>query len=117
MTGIVLEYWKPLKPFFQVPNIILSSFPAGDYRFLEFAKFGLPCQAFMIVSVIIIFALEDTIWASISLAVALFAAILAGPLLWLVLSESTKDRLRFWGPKLKAQKIRAPELTDGKLVD
>ncbi|GAQ88450.1 hypothetical protein KFL_004290065 [Klebsormidium nitens] len=95
----------------------LMVFAAGDYRFLEFAKFGLPCQLFMIVSVIIIFALEDTIWASISIAVALFAAILAGPLLWVVLPESTKDRLRFWGPKVKAQYVRAPELTNGKIVD
>ncbi|GAQ92378.1 hypothetical protein KFL_009990015 [Klebsormidium nitens] len=89
----------------------------GDYRFLKFAKFGLPCQLFMIVSVIIIFVLEETIWVSIFIAIALFAAILAGPLLWVVLPESTKDWLRFWGPKAKAQYVKAPELTNGKIVD
>lgn len=46
---------------------------AGNYKFREFALIGFPCQLWLIGTVIIIFALEDTI----GIAIAIFAACLA----------------------------------------
>jgi hypothetical protein len=66
----------------------------------------------MIVSVIIIFVLEDTIGVAIGISVALFGLLLAGPLVWLFISEPTKEKLRFWVPKAKL-----PERQNVKLID
>lgn len=81
---------------------------AGNYKFMEFAKIGLPCQLFMIVAVLYIFLLEDHIWVAMGFAFAAMALVMAGPLLWATLSPKTKERLtpaRFRKRKAKTDAV------------
>lgn len=51
---------------------------AGNYRFLEFARIGFPCQLWLIGAVIIIFALEDTIGVAVAIFFVALAVVLGG---------------------------------------
>lgn len=71
----------------------LMVYAAGNYRFLEFAKFGLPCQAFMVLVVIFIFLLDDKIWVAVGISFAVALLVLGLHLFWEVVPESIRSKI------------------------
>ncbi|KAG0576466.1 hypothetical protein KC19_5G082400 [Ceratodon purpureus] len=82
----------------------LMVYAAGDYRFMEFAKFGLPCQAFMIIAVIFIFLLDDKIWVAVGISFALMGVVIGWHLIWEHVPASIRAKFSP-GRKRKAQQL------------
>ncbi|XP_024365164.1 probable sodium/sulfate cotransporter 3 [Physcomitrium patens] len=82
----------------------LMVYAAGDYRFMEFAKFGLPCQCFMIITVILIFLLDNRIWVAVGLGFALMLVVLGWHLVWEFVPASIRSKFSP-GRKEKTEKI------------
>jgi len=80
----------------------LMVYAAGDYKFMEFAKFGLPCQLFMIVTVIFIFMLDDKIWVAVGISFAVLLLVVGWHLVWQLVPASIRAKL---SPRRKKKQL------------
>lgn len=86
----------------------LMVYAAGGYRFLEFAKFGLPCQLFMIITVLFIFLLDNRIWVAVGLAFAAMFFVIGVHLAWQYAPAVVRSKL---SPRRKKKQQADPSKT------